>query len=123
MLGMKGTVKRNIDNHFINSNIDTDVIVTDLNEQVDFPLEIFNIMERLCLGRKRLFLKFDSQKVEGGIDLDGWLTVSEGQEENSLDLQKYEKFFVLDNKVDRYLGTTQEIENLRPKSPNNKMKM
>jgi mRNA (2'-O-methyladenosine-N6-)-methyltransferase len=59
LMGMKGTVRRNVDNHFINSNIDTDIIVTDLAYKVDFPSEIFHLIERLCLGRRRLFLKFD----------------------------------------------------------------
>lgn len=76
-MGMKGTIRRNVDNHFINSNIDTDVIVTDLDYEVDFPLEIFHIMERLCLGRKRLFLKFEGQQIECFKNLDGWLTISE----------------------------------------------
>ena len=124
---MKGTIRRNVDNHFINSNVDTDVIVTDFkidkNENIDFPIEIFHIMERMCLGRKRLFLKFEGQTVEGSKELDGWLTVCEDQDENDLDLKKYEGFFFKDGKVDRYLGTTEEIENLRPKSPSNKMKI
>ena len=29
LVGIKGTIKRNQDGHFINSNLDTDVIVTD----------------------------------------------------------------------------------------------
>ena len=29
LVGIRGTVKRNVDTHFINSNLDTDVIVTD----------------------------------------------------------------------------------------------
>ena len=120
-MGMKGTVRRNIDNHFINSNIDTDVIVTDLDYQVDYPLEIFHLIERLCLGRRRLFLKFKWQSVESFQGLNGWLTISEDTDQNVLDLKTYESYFVKNGKQDRYLGTTEEIESLRPKSPSNKM--
>lgn len=29
LVGIKGTIRRNVDGHFINSNLDTDIIVTD----------------------------------------------------------------------------------------------
>ena len=116
LMGIKGTIKRNTDTHFINSNLDADVIVTDLKEKVDIPLEVFHIMERLCLGRKRVFLQFKGQKIEKGGDLPGWLTIRENSkfEDAFFDADRYQSLF-LDE--DRYLGTTDEIENLRPKSP------
>lgn len=115
-MGIKGTIKRNTDTHFINSNLDADVIVTDLKEKVDIPLEVFHIMERLCLGRKRVFLQFKGQRIETGVDLPGWLTIRENSkfEDAFFDADRYQSLF-LDE--DRYLGTTDEIENLRPKSP------
>lgn len=116
LMGIKGTIKRNTDTHFINSNLDADVIVTDLKEKVDIPLEVFHIMERLCLGRKRVFLQFKGQRIETGADLPGWLTIRENSkyEDAFFDADRYQSLF-LDE--DRYLGTTTEIENLRPKSP------
>jgi len=59
LMGIKGTIKRSADTHFIHSNIDTDVIVTKHKQnevKPDLPIEIFHIMERLCLGMKRMFI-------------------------------------------------------------------
>ena len=121
LVGIRGTIKRNVDTHFINSNLDTDVIVTDFKQKVDFPLEIFHIMERLCLGRKRVFLQFQGQKIETEIDLPGWLTIRENPlaTESKFDSDFYQDLFIdpQTGQPDRYLGTTEEIENLRPKSP------
>ena len=76
LMGIKGTIKRSTDTHFINSNIDTDVIVTNAGSSTyDIPTEIFHIMERLCLGLKRIFIQFDGQQIEK--PLEGWLTVKE----------------------------------------------
>lgn len=120
-MGIRGTIKRSVDTHFINSNLDTDVIVTESSENFDFPLEIFHILERLCLGRKRIFLQFEGQRVEKKKDLAGWLTIKENSfgPESSFDGNLYHNLFVNPEtgQQDRYLGTTEEIENLRPKSP------
>jgi hypothetical protein len=48
------------------------------------PNELFNIISRLCLGRRRIFLSFKGQKVisENGIAKNapnGWLTVRESK--------------------------------------------
>ncbi len=55
LVGLRGDVRRASDSFFINANIDTDVIVA---EEPDFggvekPDEIYQIIERFCLGRKR----------------------------------------------------------------------
>ena len=64
LLGIKGTIRRSLDSHLIHTNIDTDVIVTsdeDLGlskigkNHTVVPGELFKIMERLCLGRRRLY--------------------------------------------------------------------
>ena len=58
-------MKRNADTHFIHSNLDTDVVVTDSPAgEFDIPRELFHILERLCLGRKRIFLQFEGQRIE-----------------------------------------------------------
>jgi mRNA m6A methyltransferase non-catalytic subunit len=113
-MGIKGTIKRSTDTHFIHSNIDTDVIVTSHNDaQPDLPLEIFRVMERLCLGMKRLFIQFEGQRIEK--PLDGWLTIheSKNQTETKFDAELYASYF----KESKFMGTTDEIEELRPKSP------
>lgn len=54
-MGIKGTVRRTEDSDFIHANIDTDLIITEQNEygNTDKPVEIFNIIEHFCLGKKR----------------------------------------------------------------------
>jgi len=53
-----GTVRRSTDGHFINANVDTDVLIC---EQSDYastkkPEEMYNIVEHFCLGRRRIEL-------------------------------------------------------------------
>ena len=57
-MGIKGTVRRNQDGHFIHANIDLDIIITEEPEIGDIskPEEIFHIIEYFCLGRRRLHL-------------------------------------------------------------------
>ena len=57
-MGIKGTVRRNQDGHFVHANIDLDIIITEEPElgNVEKPDEIFDIMEHFCLGRRRLHL-------------------------------------------------------------------
>lgn len=54
-MGIKGTVCRSTDGDFIHSNIDTDLIVSEKNEfdSTEKPVEIFNIIEHFCLGKRR----------------------------------------------------------------------
>ena len=110
LVGLKGDVRRASDSYFIHANIDTDVIV---DEEPPFggtekPKEIYQIIERFCLGRKRLELFGGPTCIRAG-----WLTVGNDIYETNYDGKVYGSWF--DN--DRYLGTTTEIETLRPKSP------
>lgn len=54
-MGIKGTVRRSTDGDFIHTNIDTDIIISEANEYgcTEKPVEIFNIIEHFCLGKKR----------------------------------------------------------------------
>lgn len=66
----RGDVKKASDPNFIHPNIDTDVIVS---EEPDFadtekPEEIYIIVERFCLGRRRL-------NLFGKHPRNGWLTI------------------------------------------------
>lgn len=72
LVGLKGDVRRASDSYFIHANIDTDVIV---DEEPPFgstakPKEIYYIIERFCLGRKRIELFGGPKCVRGG-----WLTI------------------------------------------------
>jgi len=58
LVGIRGTVRRSNDGHFIHANCDTDVIVSE-----EFPVgddsrpeEIYHLIENFCLGRRRLEL-------------------------------------------------------------------
>jgi len=72
LVGLRGDVKRAGDSHFIHANIDTDVIV---DEEPDVgslkkPTELYSIIERFCLGRKKIELFGELHNIR-----DGWLTV------------------------------------------------
>lgn len=52
-MGIRGTVKRSTDSHFIHANVDTDVIVAEAFEygSTRKPEEMYDVMEHFCLGR------------------------------------------------------------------------
>lgn len=54
-MGIKGTVRRSKDSNFIHTNIDTDLIISEGNEygSIEKPVEIFEIIEHFCLGKRR----------------------------------------------------------------------
>jgi len=53
-MGIKGSVKRGLDGHFIHANCDTDIIVGEeppLGSTAK-PEELYQIIERFCNGRR-----------------------------------------------------------------------
>lgn len=54
LMGIKGSVRRNLDGHFIHANCDTDVIVAEEppGGSAEKPREMYEIIERFCLGRR-----------------------------------------------------------------------
>jgi hypothetical protein len=51
LLGIKGTIRRNVDTHIVHTNIDTDVVITEdsfISKNSNFehliPSELFNIV-------------------------------------------------------------------------------
>ncbi|KAJ1542000.1 hypothetical protein HK405_010264, partial [Cladochytrium tenue] len=75
LVGIKGTLRRSVDTHFIHCNVDTDVIVADEEEPMPGrrprkPEEIYTIIENFCLGRRRLELFGSDATVRNG-----WVTV------------------------------------------------
>lgn len=123
LVGIKGTVKRGSDGHFIHANVDTDVIIAEEEPMASTrkPNEIYDIIERFCLGRKRLelFARPHNRRP-------GWLSVGAEIDETNFDKEEWNSWFdgnllypdVQDHHGGRYLGTTESIENIRPKSPN-----
>lgn len=143
LVGLRGDVKRASDSHFIHANIDTDVIVDEEPPvgSLRKPQEIYSIIERFCLGRKRLELFGELHNIR-----DGWLTIGQSLPSTNFNLSTYNSFFEENPQIvklkkqqmqnnsggsnlahlynyypnytgGRYLGTTPEIETRRPKSP------
>ena len=55
-MGIRGTVRRSVDGDFIHSNIDIDLLIDEEQEvgNDQKPKELFDIVERFCLGKRRL---------------------------------------------------------------------
>merc|ERR1740117_187824 len=72
LMGIKGTVKRSTDQHFIHANVDTDVIVSEAFEYGSTmkPKEMYEVMEHFCLGRRRLELFGTDHNIRPG-----WVTL------------------------------------------------
>lgn len=53
-MGLKGSVRRALDGHFIHANCDTDVIVGEEppNGSTEKPVEMYEIIERFCMGKR-----------------------------------------------------------------------
>eukprot|EP00668_Euglena_longa_P015142 GGOE01019193.1.p1 GENE.GGOE01019193.1~~GGOE01019193.1.p1 ORF type:complete len:580 (+),score=160.71 GGOE01019193.1:47-1786(+) len=143
LVGMKGTVKRNVDSHFIHANIDTDVIVTEEPEygSTRKPHELYTVIEHFCNGRRRLELFGETHNVRPG-----WVTLGDRfVRASNFDAQRYTQHF--ENRCDfpewimasevvqiyqnhpsgntpnvtsddtLLMGSTREIEKIRPQSP------
>lgn len=119
LVGIRGDNKQANESYFIHPNIDTDVIVTEDPSVGDFnkPEEIKTIIERFCLGRKRLELFGNEKSVK-----DGWVVIGKDVPETNWNQNTYSEFFqgginLNSYRGGRYTGTTSQIESLRPKSP------
>eukprot|EP00916_Digyalum_oweni_P024827 GHVL01041013.1.p1 GENE.GHVL01041013.1~~GHVL01041013.1.p1 ORF type:complete len:734 (-),score=131.13 GHVL01041013.1:737-2938(-) len=123
LMGISGHVRRSSDTHLIHANVDTDIIIDE--EPSDpastaKPQELYAIIERFCLSRRRLELFGTDRNLRNG-----WLTIGRSLTGSTFDKNTYLSWFegdgkyplVLDYQGGRYLGTTDEIEQLRPKTP------
>ncbi|PLW33693.1 hypothetical protein PCASD_10298 [Puccinia coronata f. sp. avenae] len=72
LMGIRGTVRRSTDGHFVHCNVDTDVIVSepDPTDPLHKPEELYQLIENFCLGRRRLELFGSSRCLRPG-----WLTI------------------------------------------------
>ncbi len=131
LVGMRGAVRRSSDGHIIHANCDTDVIVA---EEPPFgsaakPEELYQIIEHFCQGRRRLELFGEDHNIRPG-----WLTLGAALSSSSFDAAAYAEQFGVGPAggvatewagqggnpqpgAPWLLGTTPEIEELRPKSP------
>ena len=89
-MGIKGQVKRGVDGHFIHANIDTDVIVSEEPPlgSTEKPEELYRIIERFCLGRKRIELFGEDHNRRRG-----WLTLGKSLSNSNFDIDKYNNYF------------------------------
>ena len=81
------------------------------------PQEIKTIIERFCLGRKRLELFGNNSSIK-----EGWVVIGKDVANTNWNKDKYKQWFEGTENLNgyeggRYTGTTNHIENLRPKSP------
>lgn len=118
LMGIKGTVRRSLDSHFIHTNIDIDLIITEEPEfgRPDKPEEIFHIIEHFCLGKRRLYLFGRDSTIRPG-----WVTVGPELTESSFDKILLNKHFEQDP-GGNFTGSSERIDMLRPKTPPLKQK-
>ncbi|KAJ3505731.1 hypothetical protein NMY22_g17480 [Coprinellus aureogranulatus] len=139
LMGIRGTVRRSTDGHFVHCNVDTDVIIWegDAADPTRKPPEMYTLIENFCLGMRRLELFGRPSSLRRG-----WVTVlSPGQESSELlharsdgtldvpgneggegsiwNRETWEEGIkeLSDGKPQPVVPMTQEIDMLRPKSP------
>lgn len=112
-MGIKGTVKRSTDGDFIHANVDIDLIIEEQPEygSKEKPVEIFHMIEHFCLGRRRLHLFARDSTIRPG-----WLSLGSELTSSNYDKSYYQSMF--SNEQSLTTGCSDEIERLRPKSPN-----
>ncbi|RUS19974.1 methyltransferase-like protein 14 [Endogone sp. FLAS-F59071] len=113
LMGIKGTVRRSTDGHFIHCNVDTDVIISEEPPlgSTRKPEELYHIIEHFCLGRRRLELFGEDHNIRRG-----WLTIGNALSSSNFSAKTYNSYFSGDPNG-YLLGSTPKIEELRPKSP------
>ncbi|BEI86761.1 hypothetical protein CcaverHIS002_0701070 [Cutaneotrichosporon cavernicola] len=71
LMGIRGTVRRSTDVHFVHCNVDTDVIVWEgASDGPRTPPYLYTLIENFCLGARRLELFGDGARARPG-----WVTV------------------------------------------------
>jgi len=110
LMGIKGTVRRNVDGHLIHANIDTDVMISEEPPIGDNskPEEMYHIIEHFSLGRRRIEIFAEDHNIRKG-----WLSLGLSLSNSNFSPTSYKANF----ENGHLLGTTSEIESLRPKSP------
>lgn len=90
LVGYKGEAKKASDHTLIHPNIDIDVVVTEEPDvgSLEKPTEIYEIIERFCLGRKKIELFGNDYNIRNG-----WLTVGNELSETKFSKPEYESWF------------------------------
>eukprot|EP01029_Cantina_marsupialis_P010651 TRINITY_DN241_c0_g2_i3.p1 TRINITY_DN241_c0_g2~~TRINITY_DN241_c0_g2_i3.p1 ORF type:complete len:360 (-),score=58.78 TRINITY_DN241_c0_g2_i3:333-1412(-) len=123
LMGVRGKVRRNEDADFIHCNLDVDVLVAEepLNGVSEKPKEFYDLIERFCLGRRRLELFGRNRNVRPG-----WITIGDEVTTSNWDPEEYKQLIYRDVSGHHpddsvcpgtKIGSTKRIEFLRPKSP------
>jgi hypothetical protein len=125
LVGMRGNVRRSSDGHLIHANCDTDVIVSEEPPygSSEKPDELYHIIEHFVQGRRRLELFGEDHNIRPG-----WLTLGKGLSSSHFDARAYAEQFAYAPEwvgpngnpqpgAPWLLGSTPEVEALRPKSP------
>eukprot|EP00927_Polykrikos_kofoidii_P023968 TRINITY_DN21890_c0_g1_i1.p1 TRINITY_DN21890_c0_g1~~TRINITY_DN21890_c0_g1_i1.p1 ORF type:complete len:533 (+),score=91.20 TRINITY_DN21890_c0_g1_i1:39-1637(+) len=122
IVGVRGTLKRSVDTHFLHANCDVDLIMEEEKEfgSTSKPVELYETIEHFCLGRRRLELFGLDRNMR-----DGWLTLGRRLTTTNWNKARYLSWFegdghwpeVQDHLGGKLVGTVPEIETLRPKSP------
>eukprot|EP00898_Chlorokybus_atmophyticus_P000649 jgi/Chlat1/1585/Chrsp123S08669 len=112
LMGIKGTVRRSTDGHLIHANIDTDIMISKEPPygSTAKPDELYSIIEHFVQGRRRLELFGEDHNIR-----QGWITLGKSLTSSSFNPEAYAACF--QGKDLHLVGTTPEIEALRPKSP------
>merc|ERR1712048_419438 len=113
MGGIRGTVRRSTDGDFIHANVDLDIIISEEPSygSTDKPEEVFRIIEHFCLGRRRLHIFGDDHSIRPG-----WLTIGPSLSSSNYSSELYDSYFQ-GGASELLVGNTDQIEQLRPKSP------
>ncbi|OQS04603.1 mt-a70 family protein [Thraustotheca clavata] len=112
LVGLRDYMWKETSANFIHPNIDTDVIIAPaMNGKPD---AFFELVERFCLGRRRL-------SIFGSTPPNGWITLGPNVPfEEHFDLDKYLaglRQTALNPNTPFSIGTSPVIEQLRPKPP------
>jgi len=136
LIGIRGTVRRSTDSWFVHCNVDTDVIIWegDPSDPTRKPPEMYTLIENFCLGMRRLEVFGRPSSLRRGwvtlldpgqvehmrLSEDGVIHV-DGDEGGHATLWRHDTFEEgikeLSNGGKAVEPMTQEIDNLRPKSP------
>lgn len=124
LMGIRGTVRRSTDSWFVHCNIDTDVIIWegDPSDPTRKPPEMYTLIENFCLGLRRLEIFGRPYSLRPG-----WVTCGDFELTPDLidetgardwDQNVFENELPRDGLGRAVVPMSQEIDILRPKSPN-----
>ena len=117
LVGMLGNLRRDRDGHIMHANIDVDVIVSEAPadaSDASKPLEMYDVIENFCQGRRRLELFGTDANRRAG-----WVTLGESLSDSKFDPEALASRFAGEpgSAAGPTLPRHHGIEALRPKTP------